>query len=317
MIKYLALSDNKNKFQVNAVKKGVRFMFKKEIRKKVLLAVLFALTAFTVTGCGTSSETSGETPAETVIATEAETSAPEETTAEEASVPEETIAEETSAPEETTAEETSAPEEAGSVLTNAELLNMINKAFGMMTDNTFEGDCKTASDWDIIDADAEIQPDEEITPEFLISASMRATGFVTGSSSMDEILTCAAERGVILINDISAVDVKQASDIVDKAKYAWTHQEIKTEIKVELCDGVLDLTETIPAESVKIDGNTIEIPAEYAKDITEGTVYILPKNADGQGGAYKAQSVEENGATVIIKSVPAELQEVYKSISSN
>ena len=293
-------------------------MMKKEIRKKVLLAMLFALTALTVTGCGASSEVSAEPSAETVIATEAETAVPEETIVPEESAAEETtIAEETAVPEETIAEETSAPEEESTILTNAELLNMINQAFGMMTDNTFEGDCQTAADWDIIDADADIQPDESITPEFLISASMRATGFVTGSSSMEEILTCAAERGVIVIDDISAVDVKQASEIVEKAKYAWTHQEFKNEIKVELCDGVLDLTETIPVESVKIDGNTIEIPAEYAEEITEGTVYILPKNADGQGGAYKAQSVEENGAIVIIKSVPAEIQEVYKSISSN
>ncbi len=67
-----------------------------------------------------------------------------------------------------------------------------------------------------------------------------------------------------------------------------------------------------------ISGNTVVLPSEYAAGIEQNTVYILPKDASGQGGAYKAQAITDNGdGSITITGTPAEVFEVCKSITSN
>lgn len=297
------------------------------LRKKLLSVIVLVSMLSAISGCGNTTDSDVDAlPEETAVMTEAEVTE-EITDAATEEIPTEEVTEaatteevaeitEMAAELETAAESVSG--EAAAVPTNGELLHMINEAFGMMTDHTFAGDLQAAQDWDIVDADTTPEEYAEITPEFLISSAMRATGFVNGSHSLEEILAAAVERNIIPADDISVVDVHQAADLVEKCKHAWANQDMPNEIHVELCDGVINLTEEIPAEEIEISDGTIKIPSQYAKDIAVGTVYILPKEAgNGQGGAYKAQSVtEENGATVIV-SVPAGIEEVYKSISSN
>lgn len=292
------------------------------LRKKMLAAVIALMTTLVV-GCGDESSVSdSETVAETEIQTETQTEAQTEVQTEtETETQTETQTEvQTEAPssEIITTEETTADTETADVsCTNIELVKMINSAFGIITDGTDEGELKASQDWDIIDKD--INPDSEITPEFLISSVMRATGFVSGESDISEIIACALEKGVIDDENLENIDMNNYAEIVQKAKYSWVHQDIDTEIHVELCDGVIDFNGVINVEDITYDGDSIKIPSEYAKDISSGTVFVLPKNPDtGEGGAYKANTVttDESGFT-IIQGVPAEIQEVYKSISSN
>lgn len=301
------------------------------IKKKLALAAVLMAAVMAEAGCGVDTESSSVAPAQPA-ATEADAETPqEETTEEETEAEAETETEEETEPEAETEEETeeevteeateeeAEPEEqeaVGGIPTNGELLAMINSAFGIMTDNTVEGNIQAAKDWDIIDENAVIDADAEITAEFLISASMRATGFVTGSSTMTEILECALQSGVIEDTELSASKLSQAADIVEKAKYAWVHQEFDNEIHVELCDGVIDLTNMTGEYS--INGNVIVLPSEYAENIDAGTVFILPKDETGQGGAYKADLITDNGdGSITIQGNPAEFLEVYKKITTN
>ena len=113
--------------------------------------------------------------------------------------------------------------------------------------------------------------------------------------------------------------MKNAADIVEKAKDAWIHQEFDKEVHVELADGVIDLTGVIGADEYTIEGDTVKLPSAAADSITEGTVYILPKNPDtGEGGAYKAESITvDDSGMVTIKSAPAGFLEVYSGVISN
>ncbi|MDE6731070.1 MAG: hypothetical protein K2J71_09890 [Oscillospiraceae bacterium] len=193
---------------------------------------------------------------------------------------------------------------------------MIINAFGMLSEGTFEGNLEEAAAWDIVDADIALAPEDAVTAEFLISAAMRATGLVTGSASMDEILACAVEKGVIASQDLSAVDLASAEEIVEKAKYAWTHPEFSNSVDegggVTLQDNVIDLSKIIPADAVQINGEEITIPTEYVEKFTEDSIVIFPGE---KGGAYKIQKIgETDGATVIINAVPAQFEEVYQSI---
>lgn len=288
--------------------------------KKKMIALAAILLAAALTGCGsTGTETEiisklvTEAPTETETSTEVITEAVETT--------EETTEESTEAETEpetfaVVEQETDAPENTADIPTNAELLAMINSAFGIMTDNSVEGNIQAAKDWDIIGENDVVDPNACISAEFLISASMRATGFVTGNSTMAEILECALQRGVITDTDLTDDKLAQASDIVEKAKYAWAHQEFNNEIHVELCDGVIDLTNM--TDNFLISGDTVILPSEYAEGIEQNTVYILPKDESGQGGAYKAQTITDNGdGSITISGTPAEVFEVYKSITSN
>ncbi|MDE6092567.1 MAG: hypothetical protein K2G14_05665 [Ruminococcus sp.] len=256
--------------------------------KKRFIALAVIAGLMSSVSCGAEPENSASGESQTVTeSTEAVTETETET---EPETVEETTEEETEAETEPETEE----EANGEILTNAELLSLINNVFGMMSDGTFETDLQTAKDWDVVDPDAEIDPDTEITAEFLVSASMRATGIVTGDSSMDEIIDCAVEKGVIDDTDLSNIDLSKAVDIVNGAYYAWTHREFETVTDIELADGVIDLNGVIDADECEIDGNTIKLPADFASAITAGTVFIVPDGSD-DGTAYKAESVTDNG----------------------
>ncbi len=292
--------------------------------KKKFLAMAVIAGLVSSVSCGTESESSSSAEPSSVAETAAEVTEAEtveETTVEETAVEEtepETIEETVpEAEEETSAESEADGEETGEILTNAELLSLINNLFGMTSDGTFENDLQVAKDWDIVDTDAEIDPDAEITAEFLVSASMRATGMVGGSDSADDIIKCAVEKGVIDSTDLSAIDLSKAVDIVEKAQEAWTNQEFDSEINVELADGVIDLTDKMSVSDFEIDGDTIKLPAEFAEEIKEGSVFILPDDSSeiSDGKAYVADSITDNGdGTITISGSPADFTQVYGSI---
>lgn len=278
--------------------------------KKKFIAIAVVACMMSFVSCGEEPESSSTSEVSSV-ATTAESMTEAETEAETA---EETTEEETEPETEAETEEEAESEVDEHILTNAELLSLINNTFGMVSDGTFESDLQVAKDWDIVDADAETDPEAEITAEFLVSVSMRATGMVTGEASMDEITSLAVEKGVIESNDLSAVDLSKAVDVVNNAYYAWTHQEFDTEINVELADGVVDLNGVVSADECEVDGNTIKLPSSAAEKITAGTVFIIPDDTT-DGTAYKADAVTDNGdGTITINANPAYFEEVYGSI---
>lgn len=289
-------------------------------KKYIISLMILSVLAVSATGCGQSDESSSSSAVQDSSAVEVTT---EETTAETSeetttTAVEETTTEETtviSTEEETEPQTETVAEQTGEVITNKELLRMINDSFGMFSDKTFESDVQVAKDWDILDSDDVIEPDEPVTAEFLISVSMRATGFVNGQSSMQEIIDCAIEYNVIDSSDISAIDLSNAADIVEKAYNAWLnpHFDNSESGGVELADGVIDFNGVIAPEDVKFTDEGIEIPPEYAKDIEAGTVFIVPE-VDGDGKAYKAQAVIISENVAVIDAVPADFLDVYKSI---
>lgn len=282
--------------------------------KKKLTAMAVILGMLSAVSCGAETESSSdsgqlaasvETTTEAVSETETEPETTEATTVEETT---EAVTEE----ETTEAEEiTEADDENNYILTNAELLSLINNVFGMVSDGTFETDLKTAIAWDVVDEDAVIDPEAKITPEFLVASSMRATGIVTGQDSIEDIINCAVEKDVIESPDLTAIDLSKAVDIVENAQYAWTHRTFENEINVELADGVIDLTDKVNSADVVIDGNTITLPADIANEISAGSVIIIPDGSES-GKAYKAESIIDLGDGVItINGSPADFMEVY------
>ncbi len=289
--------------------------------KKKIIAIAVIVGLVSMVSCGSEPGTSSVSESSSIAETTAEVTVPEteEETTVEATKPE---TEEVTEPEETTSAELDTEEddeeEEREVLSNAELLSLINNLFGMTSDGNFENDLQTAKDWDIVDTDAQIDPDAEITAEFLVSASMRATGIVTGSDSIDDIVSCAVEKNIIDSTDLSTIDLSKAVDVVEKAKSVWANQDFGTEVHVELADGVIDLTSILSTSDFETDGDTIRMPSVFAEDIQEGTVFILPDDSSpiSDGKAYVADGITDNGdGTITIKGSPADFTQVYGSIS--
>ena len=112
------------------------------------------------------------------------------------------------------------------IMTNREFLRLIINTFEIYSDESFEGDVEEAKFWNILDADDEIDENGLITPEFLISVSMIATGYIDNTASINEILNCAVKYDVIEKADISSVDVNNAKEIVKAAKHAYIYPDM-------------------------------------------------------------------------------------------
>lgn len=283
------------------------------LKKKIVLAMVISVLASMTAGCGNDEGNSAEPslPESSVAdTTEAETE-PETEPETEAST------EEITTEPETEPETTAISEETADIMTVGELIVKINEKFGMGVGESFEENLETVKSWDIVDADAELDENAPFTAEFLISSAMRATGFVDGTSSIDEIMECAVNYGVIDIADISAVDISKADEIVEKAYNAWLNPNFDTNISVVLAEGVIDLTSIIPAEEITYtDGTSVSFPAEYANGLEADTVVILPDDTI-DGTAYKITAIvvtADNVANLTI--TPASIEEVYDSIIS-
>ena len=75
------------------------------------------------------------------------------------------------------------------------------------------------------------------------------------------------------------------------------------------------IQDVITADDWTINGDVIEMSETAAKDISSGTVFILPKKTTGEGGAYKATAVVTTNGNVSITATPADVAEVYGSIN--
>lgn len=297
-------------------KKGITM--KNSIKSKLILTAVIALCTASAMSCSNeaSSVTDNTSSTVTEAVTEAETTEAQETEAEteaETTVPETTVPETEAVTEAETTEAQSTE-----VPSNKEMLRYLSTKFGFISDGSFEKDVEAAKTWDVFEKDAVIDPDEKITAESLISAAMRAASFVDLDASLDEILSCAYDNKVISAADIASVDVSDWKGVLDRASYSWTHQTFDNEISVELCDGVVDLSNTISYDDYVIDGSTIELPSSVAAELKDASVVILPKNPETKkGGAYKIIKKEESGDKLIIEGLAAGIEDVYKSISSN
>ena len=270
------------------------------LTKKLISVSLIAAMSVSLIGCSGSPVETNDTPA-TTSAAETTTAAEEETTTE--AVTKE-AASETAAETET---ETSAPESAEAP-SNQELLRAVNEAFGIISDGSFTDDVDKAKAWRIIGEDEEIMADAPATPDFLISCCVRAASFADEGAGMDEIISIAVNRGIISDPDTSKIDMTKAYEIIKNAAHIWANSAFDdisdNSSGVTLQDNVVDLNGVITADEWWVEDDYIRMPPSAAEKIKGGDVFILPKKANGEGGAYKSSSVAIVNDEVYIKAEP-------------
>lgn len=201
-------------------------------------------------------------------------------------------------------------------LTNGDWLKMVNDAFGMQVDENAEnGDLDTAKAWGVIGEDENIDPNAPVDDKFIASTLTKAAGFVDRNASDEEIIKAAIEHHIISSPDASVSDPAAAAAALTGARDDWSHYIPEEHLNIDLADNVQNFTDNMNVNDFTIEGDNINIPSAYAASLSTDSVYILPKNDEGNGGAYKviSTSVNEDGTTSV-KSVPAKFEEVYQKV---
>ena len=201
-------------------------------------------------------------------------------------------------------------------LTNGDWLKMVNDAFGMQVDENAEnGDLDTAKKWGVVGDDENVDLNAPVDDKFIASTLTKAAGFADRNASDEEIIRAAVEHHIIQSPDAKVSDPAAAADALVAAQQGWSHRVPEEHLNIDLADNVQNFTGNMNVTDIKFDGDNINIPSAYAASLTENSVYIIPKDENGKGGAYKVVSTTVNDdGTTSVKSVPAKLEDVYKKI---
>lgn len=208
---------------------------------------------------------------------------------------------------------------ADEAITNGEWLSMVNDAFGMTAEdeNSETPDIDAAKAWDVIGEDEQIDENALATDKFMTSTLMRASGLVSPDATDDEIARAAVENGIIS-EDKKITDVQNAAESLGQAQKKWSNKTFDPVEDISFVEGVQDFSGEDALKNVKItpSDNTVTMPAEYAKNLSEGTVYVLPPTDEYKSGsAYKVISTKDNGdGTYTVKNEVAGLNEVYDKL---
>lgn len=201
-------------------------------------------------------------------------------------------------------------------LTNGEWLAMVNDAFGMQVDESAEnGELDAAKTWGVVGEDEVIDLNAPVDDKFVTTTLMRASGYVDTSASDQDVINAAIAHGVITDANSVVSDPAQAAQSLAAAQDAWSHQEFEERYDISLQDNVVDYTDDLDVTDYKINSDEVVLPSEYAESLEEDSVFILPKDGDGDGGAYKTiATIKNKDGTTTVKSVPADFTEVYQDV---
>jgi len=201
------------------------------------------------------------------------------------------------------------------VPTNEEWLTMINDVFHITPDNEENPDqIQAAQDWGIIPDAAELDLNQPVDEEFVTSTLMKAAGFVSPDAGDEEIRQTAEKYG-ISGNNTAITSRSEAVSQLLTVKNAWNHQTFERDINIEYMDNVVNYWEDISPDDISFTDTGVIIPSEYTGALEKDSILIVPKNENGEGGAYKTISVQNNGdGTSTVISIPASIEEVYKRI---
>ncbi len=208
---------------------------------------------------------------------------------------------------------------ADEAITNGEWLSMVNDAFGMKAEdeNSETADIDTAKAWNVIGEDEQIDENALATDKFMTSTLVRASGLVGPDATDEEIAMAAVDNGIIS-PDKNITDMQNAVESLSIAQTQWSNQTFDPVEEISYVEGVQDFSGEDALKNVKINStdNTVIMAADYAKNLSADTVYVLPPNDENKSGiAYKVVSSTDNGdGTYTLKNTVAELNEVYDSL---
>lgn len=185
-----------------------------------------------------------------------------------------------------------------------------------------------AFEWGMIN-DKEIDPDDEMTKGFLATTLVRCVGLADTEGMSDEEVAAFAAA-----NDYISYSYEDEGDFDDEVTPAeadrslalayniWTDRTLETAENYEVAENVVDLsdgelTEAVAQGQVVIDpvNSTVEMPAEAATGLAEGSVFILPATDENEtASAFKVGAIVVEDGKAYIQTVEPEMEEVLSNL---
>lgn len=207
-------------------------------------------------------------------------------------------------------------------------LEMLDSVFGMETYTTdtpyfsnitntnpyFEA-VQIAAEWDVISPEDEIDTEEKVSWREALITVVNVGNFTDLQAQEEEKLTYAFDHFDIEIRDYwldRAIPMDKAMLLLGTAQEQWASFKYDHVIEeVAFKEGVKDFTqeEHCINEYFVMEDNVIAIPLEYAAEIQQGDVYVLPPNSENLGiSAYKAENVYSDEKFLFIQNSTEELE---------
>ncbi len=223
------------------------------------------------------------------------------------------------------------------IITNGQWLQVLTNEFGMFSYQSDEPYIKTinnsneyfdavqiAYEWGVIDG-SELVLSDPATKGFIAQTLVKTVGFYdVENKTMDEIVQFALDNKYVSFEDKGKFDYKrnvtqqEALDSLEFSKMIWINRPVpENKEDVEYADNVTDMNKLgLFASDIEYNSETnqVKLPAKYAEDIEEGSIYIIPNN-NGLGRiALKADQIEIIDDYVIITNKAATFEEVVEEL---
>lgn len=185
-----------------------------------------------------------------------------------------------------------------------------------------------AFEWGMIN-DKEIDPDDEMTKGFLATTLVKCVGLADTEGMSDEEVAAFAAANKYLSYSYEDEDdfddevtPTEADKCLEMAYNIWTDRTLETVENYEVAENVVDLsdgelTEAVAQGQVVIDtvNSTVEMPAEAATGLTEGSVFILPATDENDtASAFKVGAIVVEDGKAYIQTVEPEMEEVLSNL---
>lgn len=215
-----------------------------------------------------------------------------------------------------------------------EWLSLVNSSFGMdsyleekpyidsiTADNSSFGDVQIAVEWDIIDANDDLDLEENVTLGEVLITLVNAGAFVANGSTDDEKIDYAIANFDDSIRKYrldKAVDITTAITLLGTAQSKWanlTFEEATEEVTFK--EGVVDGTKEDAKVEYKIDTNGDVLLSKTSNiEVKPGEIFVLPANAENfEVTTFKANTVTDEGDYVRINvSTDVSLEEVVEEL---
>lgn len=199
-------------------------------------------------------------------------------------------------------------------LTNEEWLAMVNSAFGAEADGM--SDLEIAKEYGFVGEDETVDLAAELDNEFASKTIMRASRLVDTNASNEDVINAAVSNGIIN-SDSDLTDPQDAVDALTNARSAWINKEVIPHEEINYNENVTDMTQSDYNFEIKdIDnGKGVIMSSEAAKNIKQGSVFIIPSEENNFGEAFRADQIINNpdGTVTVLGSNP-EINELYSKV---
>lgn len=175
---------------------------------------------------------------------------------------------------------------------------------------------QSCKEWGVLayeEGDA-FHPDAPATKEFMaVTAALAASAIDSENTAEEDVLSQAVQLGILdSSEDLSdGVLPADAQDMANAAAQAYLDSSEGEIAEVDFADTYVELPSV---ENITVSGSTVIMPADAAKDIVPGSVFVVPGDAMNPFGvAVKATAVSVQNDVAVIQTVEPDLGEIFDS----